>query len=140
MFVPQELLDIGFNKRQLLFEDFERLCKKLGVYFFFVDMSDEGMFFYRRERPIIFLNKKLRGFQLLHVAWHEMTHCLLGHVGVKFFVRGTEDKYESKAHAISLCCVIHEDALYRILVEGELHDIPHKMLNQRIDVVGIHHM
>ena len=115
-FVPRELLDIGFNERHLTFRDFEMVCASKGIIWQFVDGSDEGCTFKRRGRPVIFLNRKLSGWMLLWVAWHELAHILLGHpLGVHFFAPGTEEKHECEANDISLCCVIPEPALQRIL-------------------------
>lgn len=136
-FIPSQLLKRGFNRRAQTFEDFESICAEVGIKYFWSDEESEGMHFIRRGYPIIILSRRLSGFMLLWVAFHELTHCLLHHPGLRYFVRGTGDKVECEAHDISLCCVIPKPALKRVLLSGNVEEFcyPQDMLRERCELL-----
>lgn len=140
-FVPRELLDIGYNKRALTFEDCEKLCARLGVVLLFADPSllgpgEDGMHFRRRGRPVIVLNKRLTGFMLLWVAWHEVVHFLLHPTDLRFFARGTENKFDAEANRIATCCVIPRPMLIRILKSNDADQwlYPRELMRLRCEI------
>ncbi len=76
----QELKQIipVLNKRSLTKKDFYSICKKKNITVFVSDeMKLKGFYVLCEGESIIFLNKNLRGFLFLRVAFHELGHALL---------------------------------------------------------------
>lgn len=134
--VPHILTLLGFNKRPLTFEDFEGACDQLGVKIQRANILTPGMYFVCRDVPIITLSSKLQGVRLWLVAWHELAHHLLHAPGLRCFSPGSVSKAEAEAELISLCAVIDEDTLFRILAYGELHDFPCDVMKKRMRLYG----
>jgi Zn-dependent peptidase ImmA (M78 family) len=136
---PRILKELGWNQRVLTFEDFEDCCSRLGVKWFFTEEDSEGMTFSRRGYPIIILSRKLTGFMLLFVAWHELVHYLLHPPALRYFARGTLDKIEAEANAIAICCVIPRPVLRKVLTSPSLDEwlLPRDLLKERCDVLTL---
>lgn len=134
MNVPDELIRLGWNTRQLTYADFENLCVRLNVVVQRVKMKTKGMYFVCEGRPFISLSSKLHGVELWLVAWHEMVHHLLHPPGLRCFTRGTVNKIEREAQSVALCAVIDENTLFNIVAHGELHDFPASMIDARMAV------
>ena len=136
--VPHLLISLGWNKRPLTYSDFDEARRVSGITLIRPPMKTKGMFFFCDDEPLIALSNKLKGVELWLVAWHEMIHFLLHPPGLRCFSRGTLNKAEAEARRLSICAVIDECTLHRILVQGELHDFPKPMLDERISVIEQH--
>lgn len=135
-YIPRILVVLGWNKRPLTFEDFEEACKHQEVEILWLHMPTRGMYFVCKGRPFIALSTRLFGIELWRTAWHEFGHYLLHQPALRYFSRGTLSKAEAEAEAISLCAVLDEPTLRRIIAHGELHDYPTKLINQRLRLLG----
>jgi Zn-dependent peptidase ImmA (M78 family) len=135
--IPRKLIELGFNRRALTFSDFEAACEELGVKWFFTDEANEGMYFVRRGYPIIVLSKHLSGFMLLWVAWHELIHFMLHPPDLRFFVQGTEDKFDAEANDIAVCCVLPKPTLRKLLISGDADQwlYPRDLMQRRCNVL-----
>lgn len=116
--IPRPYQARGFNKRAFTFDDFVSICAEMGIKWYWFEGESLGQFFYRRGFPIIILNPKLTSFMLLYVAFHELSHALLHPTGIRYFVRGSRDKFERQAGDLSLCCVLPKPRLRKILLSG----------------------
>lgn len=134
--VPQQLLSLGWNQRQLTYTDFEAACEQHGIRILRANTKTLGMYFICEGIPHIGLSTKLCGVKLWFVAWHEFVHHLLHPPGLRCFTKGTIRKIEYEAHSLAICAVIDEDTLYRILANGELHDFPKDMMKLRMKVMS----
>ena len=112
MIVPEPLIELGFGVRSLSYEDFETACEITGFPVVLVDekLIEEGLTFPRtrggRRFRVIVLRRTLFKQQLTEAAWHEFAHAYYEHYGVRCFVRGSEDRFETQADDLALCCMI----------------------------------
>ncbi|MCP9496715.1 MAG: ImmA/IrrE family metallo-endopeptidase [Pyrinomonadaceae bacterium MAG19_C2-C3] len=130
-FIPQALLELGYNKRCLTYEDFERLCEREGINLLRLNMKTDGMYLVRRGRHCIALASHLRGVRLWLVAYHELTHYFLHPPALRFFTRGTLSKVEHQAQMIAICCILPAPLMDEILRHGRLHDFPPDLMKLR---------
>lgn len=140
MNIPHLLKLLGWNQRPLTFTDFEAACEQQQIIVQYAPIKTPGMYFHCEDRPVITLSNQLVGTMLWLVAWHELAHHLLHHPRIRCFTRGTLNKAEEEAHLIATCAVLDEQTLYRILVHGELHDFPRKVIDRRILFAERHHI
>lgn len=112
MYIPDILYKYGFGVKSLGFDIFEAVCAELKISYFLVEdkLLEEGISFPRTRRgrrfQVIILQHKLPFTALAEVAWHEFAHTSYEHYGVRFFVQGSEDRYEAQADDLALCCLI----------------------------------
>ena len=137
MQIPKALQEIGFNKRQLNFADFEKVCagEKIITLRTNENALGQGAFFYHRKRPCIWLHSNLQDYMLMWVAFHELTHFLLHPPDIQFFSEGTRLKIEHQANIIAACCVIPRPLLKQILLGIFENDFPRDLWQLRCEAV-----
>lgn len=108
---PKILNELEWNKKQLSFDDALAVCRRFGIQVFYHEGISEGLHFIRRGTPVIVLNRFLSGAWLNFVAWHEVSHFLLGHEGLRYFVKGSLGKAEQQANIVGICALIPEPML-----------------------------
>lgn len=138
--VPRIFKSLGWNKRPLTFADFEWAAAALGVIVQRAPIVTPGMHFECKGRPVITLSSRLQGVRLWHVAFHELAHAALHPPGLRCFSPRYVSKAEGEAEFLSICSVLDEQTLYRILAHGELHDYPRQLVKERMRIAGIHKM
>ena len=112
-----KLQQLGWNRQVLSLDDFYNACERERVVVFDAPMRELGAFFYRRRRPCIALNERLRGHTRTRVAWHEFAH-FLWHVPGDY---GHPDKTEYEADIIATCALI--PAFLLNLPDGEIAEM-----------------
>jgi Zn-dependent peptidase ImmA (M78 family) len=139
--IPHEFMKRGFNERSFTWEDFEEICRELGIKIVFSEFIEEGMYLIRRGYKVIALNSRLHGFLLLWVAFHELAHVLLHHPAMQHFARGTEDKIDAEANAIASAAIIPESSLRKIANNDFFEEFlyPPALLRVRLYSLGTFH-
>lgn len=135
LLIPRILVILGWNKRPLTYDDFLWACDELRIKVLRPPTKTPGMYFECRGAKIISLSSRLQGVSLWRVAFHELAHSQMHAPGLRCFCPGSVSKAESEAEAIGLSSVIDEAKLYKIIMEGELHDFPQKMMKARMKVL-----
>ncbi len=133
--IPRILLDLGLNRRPFTWNDFESVTGELEIKVQRPTMATPGMYFVCRDQPIISLSNNLVGVKLWQVAWHELAHHLLHPPGLRCYSPSSVSKSEAEAEFISLCAVLDENTLIKIISHGELHDYPRDVLRRRLRIV-----
>lgn len=136
MFIPPILKRYGFNKRQIPFEEVEEICRYFKLWIRYTNEEEfEGIFYPHPKRNVIVLNENLKGLWRLFIAHHELNHFLLGHKGVKYFLKGSEDRAERIADALAVISVLPRP-LYEEIKRDEilLINTPRRLLKLREDV------
>ena len=136
LYIPRILIDLGWNRRPLTFDDFERTSDALGVVVQRAPIKTPGMYFVCDRQPFITLSNRICGLHLWLVAWHEMAHHLLHDPGLRCFSPGSVSKAEAEAEAISISAVLDEPTLRRIIGHSELHDLPRAIIKKRLRILS----
>lgn len=132
------LLDhIGWNKRILNEDDFDKCCASYGILFIETSMKWQGLYLVRQSIPVIAINSSLKGWQRLLVCWHEMVHHLLDTPELTFFSIGSLNKMEERADIISICSVIPKtiiscDSPYTLVEE---YGFPEEIIQSRLKIL-----
>ena len=100
----------AFNRRPLTERDFIKGCQSLGITIGWANMPVLRGFHTNINGQItIFLDRKLKGPELLFVAFHELAHAVLHEsrdpVSVNFFNQSESDQ-EEEADAVALLALI----------------------------------
>lgn len=106
--VPHELIEIGWGKKVLTYEDFERIAAAKHIWIYKVKMRhDDGLHYvHRGVQPVIVLNKDLAPGDLVWKAFHELSHALLHPTGLYYFTEGTTEKADYEANFIAAIALI----------------------------------
>src|SRR5438128_61842 len=117
-------LRVGWGKRALTEADFHRMREQHGVLLLEVD-NDEGRPWFGLNwkgyyttvdgRPVIVINKALRGIMRLRVLLHEFGHHLLHAPETCFFSEDSVEKGEVEAELFALVALIPKSMLPRLM-------------------------
>lgn len=129
--IPRILTDIGWNRRPLGWDDLEAVCAELGVVTQRPDMKTLGMYFERDGVEFISVSSRICGYEQWHAGWHEFSHKLFDSPGLRCYSPSSISKSEAKADFIATVALLDEKTLWR-LINGELHDYPHKLVKKRM--------
>ena len=100
----------AFNRRPLTERDFMKACQNLGITIGWANMPVlRGFHTSIHGQLTIFLDRKLKGDELIFVAFHELAHAVLHEsrdpVSVNFYNQ-SESKDEEEADAVALLALI----------------------------------
>lgn len=132
---PIILDELGWNKKQLSFDDALKACERFGIKVFYHEGISEGLHFIRRGVPVIVLNRFLSGAWLDFIAWHELSHYLLGHQGLRYFVKGSLEKAEQHANIVGICALIPETMLNEFSIgSSDIWLFPKELIAMRLKI------
>jgi len=133
-------LRVGWGKRPLTDEDFQRLCKRFRVKVTEMPLNSGGFYYRVKGRDHIAIDSRLSGIAKLKVQFHELAHFLLhapeSGATANFLSVGQKTRVEYEADAFALCAVVPRQWLEERSVEEILgsEDIPQEMLTERLGV------
>ncbi|MBV6496219.1 MAG: ImmA/IrrE family metallo-endopeptidase [Acidobacteria bacterium ACB1] len=133
-------LRVGWGKRPLTDEDFQRLCKRFRVKVTEMPLNSGGFYYRVKGRDHIAIDSRLSGIAKLKVQFHELAHFLLhapeSGATANFLSVGQKTRVEYEADAFALCALIPRQWLEHRAVEEILgsEDIPQEMLTERLGV------
>lgn len=103
-----KLKKYGFGEKSLTETDFYAICENENIRILETDAAT-SFYFCASGKPVIVLDKKLKGLPKLFAAFHELAHHFLHggtHFQSAFFFGLTESKNEFEADALSLIALI----------------------------------
>ncbi|MEZ5423769.1 MAG: ImmA/IrrE family metallo-endopeptidase [Pyrinomonadaceae bacterium] len=133
-------LRVGWGKRPLTDDDFQRLCKRFRVKVTEMPLNSGGFYYRVKGRDHIAIDSRLSGIAKLKVQFHELAHFLLhapeSGATANFLSVGQKTRVEYEADAFALCALIPRQWLEERSVEEILgsEDIPQEMLTERLGV------
>jgi len=133
-------LRVGWGKRSLTDEDFQRLCKRFRVKVTEMPLNSGGFYYRVKGRDHIAIDSRLSGIAKLKVQFHELAHFLLhapeSGATANFLSVGQKTRVEYEADAFALCAIVPRQWLEERSVEEILgsEDIPQEMLTERLGV------
>ncbi len=133
-------LRVGWGKRPLTDEDFQRLCKRFRVKVTEMPLNSGGFYYRVKGRDHIAIDSRLSGIAKLKVQFHELAHFLLhapeSGATANFLSVGQKTRVEYEADAFALCAIVPRQWLEERSVEEILgsEDIPQEMLTERLGV------
>ena len=133
-------LRVGWGRRPLTEEDFQRLCKRFRVNVTEMPLNSGGFYYRVKGQDHIAIDSRLSGVVKLKVQFHELAHFLLhapeSGATANFLSVGQKTRVEYEADAFALCAIIPRKWLEERSVEEILgsEDIPQEMLTERLGV------
>jgi Zn-dependent peptidase ImmA (M78 family) len=101
----------GLNQRELTETDFFNICNRENINVRYTTEMQTGCYVIFEKKHYIFINRNLKGIQLLKVAWHELAHYFLHfpsqtNFGVAFFDVHQKAKMDNEANALAALALI----------------------------------
>lgn len=118
---------VDWNSRLLTETDFDLTCDLAGIRVFETTMRPRGLYLVYEGTPIIFVNRRLRGWRRLHVRWHEFGHHLMHSPAIRTLL-DFEPKAEFQANVFAACALIPFPTLANIGIDGVAGDYPAELL------------
>lgn len=134
------LLRIGWGKRPLTDDDFQRLCRRFRVTVTEMPLNSGGFYYRVKGRDHIAIDSRLSGFAKLKVQFHELAHFLFhapeSGATANFLSLGQKTRVEYEADAFALCAIVPRKWLEERSVEDILasEDIPSEVLTERLGI------
>lgn len=104
------ILRIGWGKRPLTDDDFQRLCRRFRVTVTEMPLNSGGFYYRVKGRDHIAIDSRLSGMAKLKVQFHELAHFLLhapeSGATANFLSVGQKTRVEFEADAFALCALI----------------------------------
>lgn len=129
---PQE-----WNTRFLTEADFYRHCDENGIVLHEdLQIKEKGAYIVFDDRANIFIDERLRGFERLLVAFHELAHFWLHPAKVKHY-RGENSVAEAEAEVVSICAVIPRAIIEHVSPERicALYGYPISLVEKRLAIL-----
>ena len=132
----REILDrlteeIGWNRHIFTETDLLEVCRLEGCAVVDGVLPELGVYMRLRGRPVIAIDRKLRGIERTMVLAHEVGHLLLHTPGQWYSWAGNEQKIQWQADVFMACALIPRRSLYRL---ERLTAMPTNLLQLRSDV------
>lgn len=133
-------LRVGWGKRPLTDDDFQRLCRRFRVNVTEMPLNSGGFYYRVKGREHIAIDSRLSGHAKLKVQFHELAHFLFhspeSGATANFLSVGQKTRVEYEADAFALCAIIPRRWLEERSVEDILasEDIPSEVLVERLGV------
>jgi Zn-dependent peptidase ImmA (M78 family) len=101
----------NLNQRELTETDFFTICERENISIIYTTNLQTGCYVIFESKHYIFINRNLKGIQLLKVAWHELAHYFLHfpsqtNFGVAFFDIHQKAKSNNEANALAALALI----------------------------------
>ncbi|KXK00134.1 MAG: hypothetical protein UZ17_ACD001002266 [Acidobacteria bacterium OLB17] len=133
-------LRVGWGKRPLTDDDFQRLCRRFRVAVVEMPLRSGGFYYRVKDRDYIAIDSRLSGFAKLKVEFHELAHFLLHApefgATANFLNVGKKTRVEFEADAFALCAVIPRRWLEERSIEEILdtEDVTSEALAERLGI------
>lgn len=137
MRIPHALASVGWNRKVLSSQDFERCCEEEEILVLTLPLVEWGGFYGVFDGvPVIALDESLRGVERDRVAWHELAHHFLHTPDFLFYDAVSEAKAQREANIIAACALIPLPLL-KARTFAELEDdygYPRDLISYRADL------
>jgi Zn-dependent peptidase ImmA (M78 family) len=139
--VPRQLEALGWNRRALTEDDFERCCEQEGIEVIEAETlpypAVSGLYTELRGVPVIAISPRSKGLRRTLTLFHELAHHFMHSPDSGLFPKASYRKFDNQARAVALCALVPEPLLRRF-IKGEVYEddtLPHELLNARLKVL-----